>query len=150
MTITPAPAEGTNSIEIGYSVAADTAEEILAMRCAELYNGAQDTRVFVYGDGTNRCFYSGIDFDGLPRADYFPELNVAHVGDANTPVTAMIRHYDRLLCLQAGQRVEHRLRAADACRRLGDGGLLRLAHQQERGLLRAGAGGAGGEPAAHA
>ena len=100
VTITPAPAEGTNSIEIGYSVAADTAEEILAMRCAELYNGAQDTRVFVYGDGTNRCFYSGIDFDGLPRADYFPELNVAHIGDANTPVTAMIRHYDRLLAFK--------------------------------------------------
>ena len=100
VTITPAPAEGTNSIEIGYSVAADTAEEILAMRCAELYNGAQDTRVFVYGDGTNRCFYSGIDFDGLPRADYFPELNVAHIGDANTPVAAMIRHYDRLLAFK--------------------------------------------------
>ena len=100
VTITPAPAEGTNSIEIGYSVADDTADEIQAMRYAELYNGSQDTRVFVYGDGTNRCFYSGIDYDGLPRADYFPDLNVAHVGDGNTPITAMIRHYDRLLCFK--------------------------------------------------
>ena len=100
VTITPAPSEGTNSIEIGYSVADDTADEIQAMRYAELYNGSQDTRVFVYGDGTNRCFYSGIDYDGLPRADYFPDLNVAHVGDGNTPITAMIRHYDRLLCFK--------------------------------------------------
>ena len=100
VTIAPAPAEGTNSIEIGYSVAGDTAAEIRAMRYAELYNGSQDTRVFVYGDGTNRCFYSGIDYDGLPRADYFPDLNVAHVGDENTPITAMIRHYDRLLCFK--------------------------------------------------
>lgn len=100
VTIAPAPAEGTNSIEIGYSVAEDTAEEIRAMRYAELYNGSQDTRVFVYGDGTNRCFYSGIDYDGLPRADYFPDLNVAHVGDENTAITAMIRHYDRLLCFK--------------------------------------------------
>lgn len=100
VTITPAPAEGTNSIEIGYSVAEDTAAEIRAMRYAELYNGSQDTRVFVYGDGTNRCFYSGIDYDGLPRADYFPDLNVAHVGDENTAITAMIRHYDRLLCFK--------------------------------------------------
>ena len=100
VTIAPAPAEGTNSIEIGYSVAEDTAAEIRAMRYAELYNGSQDTRVFVYGDGTNRCFYSGIDYDGLPRADYFPDLNVAHVGDENTPITAMIRHYDRLLCFK--------------------------------------------------
>ncbi len=100
VTIAPAPAEGTNSIEIGYSVTGDTAGEIRAMRYAELYNGSQDTRVFVYGDGTNRCFYSGIDYDGLPRADYFPDLNVAHVGDENTAITAMIRHYDRLLCFK--------------------------------------------------
>lgn len=100
VTITPAPSEGTNSIEIGYSVADDTKDEILAMRYAELYNGSQDTRVFVYGDGTNRCFYTGIDYDGLPRADYFPDLNVAHVGDENTAITAMIRHYDRLLCFK--------------------------------------------------
>ena len=100
ITITPAPAEGTNSIEIGYSVSENTRSEIVGMRYAELYNGSQDTRVFVYGDGTNRCFYSGVDYDGLPRADYFPDLNVAHVGDANTPITAMIRHYDRLLCFK--------------------------------------------------
>lgn len=100
VTIAPAPAEGTNSIEIGYSVADDTHDEILSMRYAELYNGSQDTRVFVYGDGTNRCFYSGVDYDGVPRADYFPDLNVAHVGDANTAITAMIRHYDRLLCFK--------------------------------------------------
>lgn len=100
VTIAPAPAEGTNSIEIGYSVTEDTHDEILGMRYAELYNGSQDTRVFVYGDGTNRCFYSGLDYDGLPRADYFPDLNVAHVGDENTAITAMIRHYDRLLCFK--------------------------------------------------
>lgn len=100
VTIAPAPAEGTNSVEIGYSVADDTADEIQAMRYAELYNGSQDTRVFVYGDGTNRCFYSGLDYDGVPRADYFPDLNVAHVGDENTAITAMIRHYDRLLCFK--------------------------------------------------
>ena len=100
VTISPALPEGTNSIEVGWTVYGDTAEEILAMRYAELYNGSQDTRVFIYGDGTNRAFYSGIDFDGAPRADYFPDLNVAHVGDENTPITAMIRHYDRLLCLK--------------------------------------------------
>ncbi len=100
VTITPAPAEGTNSLEIGWTMATDTAAEIRAMRYAELYNGEQDTRVFVYGDGSNRCFYSGIDYDGLPRADYFPDLNVAHIGDANTAVTAMIRHYDRLLAFK--------------------------------------------------
>lgn len=100
VTFTTAPAEGTNSIEIGWSVTGNTAADIKAMRYAELYNGAQDSRIFVYGDGTNRCFYTGIDYDGVPRADYFPDLNVAMVGDSNTPITAMIRHYDRLLAFK--------------------------------------------------
>ena len=100
VTFTTAPAEGTNSIEIGWSVTGNTASDIKAMRYAELYNGAQDSRIFVYGDGTNRCFYTGIDYDGIPRADYFPDLNVAQVGDSNTPITAMIRHYNRLLAFK--------------------------------------------------
>lgn len=100
VTITPAPAEGTNSLEVGWTVGANSAAEVRAMRFAELYNGEQDTRVFIYGDGSNRALYTGVDFDGLPRADYFPDLNVAHVGDANTPITAMIRHYDRLLAFK--------------------------------------------------
>lgn len=100
VTFTTAPAEGTNSIEIGWAVTGSTASDIKAMRYAELYNGAQDSRIFVYGDGSNRCFYTGIDYDGIPRADYFPELAVAQVGDSNTPITAMIRHYDRLLAFK--------------------------------------------------
>ena len=71
------------------------------MKCAELFNGAQDTRVFLYGDGSNKAIYSGLDYDGNGRADYFPDLNEAAVGDENTPVTALIRHYDRLLCFKA-------------------------------------------------
>lgn len=100
VNFTSAPVEGTNSIEIGWSVTGNTASDIKAMRYAELYNGAQDSRIFVYGDGTNRCFYTGIDYDGIPRADYFPDLNVAQVGDSNTPITAMIRHYNRLLAFK--------------------------------------------------
>ncbi|HIV21474.1 MAG TPA: hypothetical protein IAC81_05765, partial [Candidatus Scatomorpha stercorigallinarum] len=97
-----APAEGVNSVEVGWTASASSAAEVRAMRFAELYNGAQDTRVFLYGDGSNAAIYSGIDFDGQPRADYFPELNVAHVGEANAPLTAMIRHYDRLLAFKPG------------------------------------------------
>ena len=100
LTFTTAPAEGVNSLEIGWTVPEDTAADIRAMRYAELYNGAQDSRIFVYGDGTNRAFHTGVDYDGTPRADYFPELGVVHVGDSNTPITAMIRHYDRLLAFK--------------------------------------------------
>jgi hypothetical protein len=69
---------------------------VTAMRFAELYNGANDNRVFLYGDGTNTAIYSGLDYDGEERADYFPDLNVLEVGARNAPVTGMIRHYAQL------------------------------------------------------
>ena len=97
VTFSEAPPEGTNIVEITYVASAEYSKEVRSMRYAELYNGAQDTRVFLYGDGSNKALYSDIDTNGEPRADYFPDLNVAHIGDANTPITAMIRHYNRLL-----------------------------------------------------
>ena len=100
VTITPAPNKGTDTIEITYTVATDERSSVGMMRFAELYNGSGDGRVFLYGDGTNRAIYSGIDYDGQATAEYFPELNVLDIGDANTPITAMIRHYSRLLAFK--------------------------------------------------
>ncbi len=100
VTFDAPPQRGTNTLEIAWSVDTKQREQVTSMRYAELYNGAQDTRVFLYGDGSNRTIYSGLDHDGNARADYFPELNEASVGDANTPITAMIRHYNRLLCFK--------------------------------------------------
>lgn len=70
---------------------------------AELYSGTTDTRVFIYGDGTNRALYSGMDYDGMPRADYFPDLYEVHIGDANTPITGMIRHYSTLVAYKPNE-----------------------------------------------
>ena len=95
------PAAGTNTIEITWTAQTSYRSQVIGMTCAELFNGAQDTRVFLYGDGSNKAIYSGLDYDGVGRADYFPDLNEAAVGDANTPIRAMIRHYDRLLCFKA-------------------------------------------------
>lgn len=94
-----APAAGTNTIEITYVSAGDGAE-VKKMRFAEIYNGATDNRVFLYGDGSNRALYSGLDYDGNPTAEYFPDLNVLDIGDANTPVTQLIRHYSRLIAFK--------------------------------------------------
>jgi len=68
------------------------------MRFAELFNGTTDSRIFLYGDGSNRTIYSGVDnATGKPSAAYFPDLYEAAIGEENTPITAMIRHYSRLL-----------------------------------------------------
>lgn len=98
VTFTTAPAKSVNSYEIGYAVSTTFRSQVTAMRYGELYNSTQDTRVFIYGDGTYKALYSGIDYDGQPRADYFPDLYEMTFGDANTPITGMIRHYSRLIC----------------------------------------------------
>lgn len=70
------------------------------MKYVEMYNGTTDSRIFLYGDGTNRVYYSDFDENGVPRADYFPELNVINIGSENTPVTGLIRHYSRLIAFK--------------------------------------------------
>lgn len=72
-------------------------EQVLAMRYSELYNGNQDNRVFLYGDGTNKAIYSGLDENGQPSAEYFPDLNECRFGSDTSPITAIIKHYNRLL-----------------------------------------------------
>ena len=101
VTFAQAPAMGTNTMEIGWTMAESFRDQVLHMRWGELYAGSQDTRIFLYGDGSNRAIYSGLDYDGKPRADYFPDLNEVSVGDANTPITGMIRHYSRLSCFKS-------------------------------------------------
>jgi hypothetical protein len=97
VTFSTAPEKGINTIEIAWEVKKNFRDKALAMKYAETFNGANDNRVFLYGDGTNEAYYSGLDNDGKPRADYFPDMNVLKVGDANTPITALIRHYSRLI-----------------------------------------------------
>lgn len=92
-----APEKGENTLEVTYTVQEDDRAAVTRMRFAEIYNGATDSRVFLYGDGSNRALYSGLDYNGNPTAEYFPDLNVLDIGDANTPITQLIRHYSRMI-----------------------------------------------------
>jgi hypothetical protein len=96
VTFAASPAAGTNTLEVEYMASVSLRSQVEAMRFAEIYNGATDNRVFLYGDGTNKAFYSGLDNNGSERADYFPDLNVLNVGSANTPITALIRHFSQM------------------------------------------------------
>lgn len=98
ITFNSVPTKGVESFEVEYTVANDFTSQVLAMRYSELYSGTQDTRVFLYGDGSNEAFYSGLDGNGRPCAEYFPDMNEVAVGDKNTPITGMIRHYSSLIC----------------------------------------------------
>ena len=106
VTFSTAPAKAVNSYEIGYTAKKhsddatipDYRAQVTGNLFAELYAGNQDTAIFIYGDGTNRTLYTGMDYNGQPRADYFPDQYEVHVGDSNTPITSMIRHYSDLVC----------------------------------------------------
>ena len=102
VTFASAPAAGTNAIEIGYSVGTSLRAQIEAMTLAEYYNGENDNRIFVYGDGSNKAFYSGLDYNGRPTAEYFPDLNAVHIGDSNTPLYDLLRHYNELIAFKDG------------------------------------------------
>lgn len=101
ITFKTAPAQAANGIEVAWTMPTNFASSVRAMRYSELFSGMTDSRVFIYGDGTNEIFYSSIDYDGKPRADYFPDLNEAAIGDENTPVTALIRHYSKLVIFKS-------------------------------------------------
>lgn len=99
-TLSVTPAVGTNTIEIGYTYPTTYRSQITAMKYAELYNGATDNRIFIYGDGSNKAYYSDLDYNGAATAEYFPDLNVVNIGDSNTPVTGMVRHYNQLMAFK--------------------------------------------------
>ncbi len=101
VTFSSPPPQGVNTVTITWRKGSGSREKVTAMRWAEFYNGATDARVFLYGDGTNEAVYSDLDENGQPTAEYFPEGNALAVDTANTPITAMIRHYDRLLVFKS-------------------------------------------------
>ena len=96
------PAEAENNYEIGWHVADSDTDRSTAvsMSRSEFFNGSQDTRVFLYGDGSANAIYSDLDYDGKPRADYFPDLNQLTVGTANTPLTALVRQYSHMIAFK--------------------------------------------------
>ena len=101
VTFGTAPEAGVNTIEIAWTFPASSRAQVASMRFSEQYNGANDNRVFLYGDGSNKTVYSGLDYNGKPTAEYFPDMNEMAVGGENTPVTGMIRQYSRLIVFKS-------------------------------------------------
>ena len=88
-------------MEIRYTVHNTLRPQVEAMRFAEQFNGAADTRVFLYGDGSAKAIYCGVTEDGTASAEYFPDLFEVLVGSENSPITGMIKYYDRLISFKA-------------------------------------------------
>lgn len=113
ITFETQPAPGENSIEVEYNGTgratdgsgfySSSGAVLSGMNLFETYNGVTDSRIFLYGNGTNKIYYSDYDLNGVPRADYFPALNVISIGAENSPVTGLIRHYSRLIAFKENE-----------------------------------------------
>lgn len=98
---TSAPIKGVGNVEITYSTDPEAAEaarmQILSCRLHEEYNGSTDTRLFIGGNGTNMCYYTGVTQDGEATAMYFPAMNEVAVDMSGSAITGLVRHYSKLL-----------------------------------------------------
>lgn len=105
-TFTTAPVKGVGNVEFTYDTDAAAAGEnrmkIVKMMLAEAYNGSTDTRLFVAGDGSNICYYSGVTQDGEATPMYFPIMNEIAVDMTSAAVTGLVRHYSKLMVFTRG------------------------------------------------
>lgn len=100
-TFNNAPEKGVANVEVTYTTDETAAEEnrlkIVKMPLVEAYNGSTDTRLFVAGDGSNICYYTGVPASGEVTALYFPAMNEVAVDMSASPITGLVRHYSKLL-----------------------------------------------------
>ena len=96
-----APVKGVANVEITYRGDPEQAktdrDRVLNMTLSESYNGATDTRLFLAGDGSNVCIYSGVPNSGDITELYFPAMNEVAVDMGAGAVTDIVRSDNRLL-----------------------------------------------------
>ena len=100
-TFDEVPPKGVGNVEFTYcaneAISEETRMQIIKCRLHEEYNGSTDTRLFSAGNGTNKCYYTGVTYDGEATAMYYPALNEVSVDMSNSQITGMTRHYSKLL-----------------------------------------------------
>lgn len=101
ITFAKAPEAGNSNVKVWYTMPNTLRALVEGMRYSEQFNGAADTRVFLYGDGSAKAIYCGVTEDGKASAEYFPDLYEMQVGSANAPLTGMVKYYDRLMSYKA-------------------------------------------------
>lgn len=101
-TFAGATQKGVNNVRFRASLNDDLTagafRKFMSMRHCEAYNGATDTRLFFYGDGTNICYYTGAPAYG--RGLYIPAGNEIAVDSSASAITGMVRHYSRLMAFK--------------------------------------------------
>lgn len=98
ITLTTAPAEATDALEVCYTLAATESRRsiITAYRYAMIFGGNTDNRIFIWGSEDEPCTIRHTALgDGVLNPEYFPENSFRVIGD--TAITDIIQQYDRQL-----------------------------------------------------
>lgn len=87
---------GLNNIEVTYRKAHSLRERIVKCAHSMMFGSNADTRVFLWGNESfsSYRFHSELA-DGVPSAEYFPELNYTSIGSSS--ITDIVQQYDRQL-----------------------------------------------------
>lgn len=109
VTFTVAPINLADNIEIKWTKGTGNRSAIEKCRGEITYNGANDTRVFMWGnaDFQNRRYHSGLaDVNntgfGVPSAEYFPATNYYDIGSNENAITDIVKQYDRQIIFTDG------------------------------------------------
>lgn len=99
-TFSSPPPRGDNNVQFHCYIDADedltaAREKFYNMKYCEAFNGATDSRLFFYGDGTNVCYYTGVPAFGSGL--YVPVGNEIAADTSPGPITGMARHYSKLI-----------------------------------------------------
>lgn len=96
ITFVTAPITGQDNVDIGWTKGTGQRDLVYKCRAALLYGGANDTRVFIWGnnDCKNRRFYTGLA-DGVPSAEYFPANYYSDIGSSQYAITDIVKQHDR-------------------------------------------------------
>lgn len=95
------PTTGVDNVDISWTKGSGSRTEITANFHAMFFGGQNDSRIFVYGDGTNRYYFTGLA-NGVPSAEYFPALNYREISSDEFAVTDIVRQYDRQIIYTNG------------------------------------------------
>jgi hypothetical protein len=108
VTFNSPPANVANNVEIKWTKGSGSRSYIEGCRDTLIYNGENDTRVFMWGNATykNRRYHSALaDVTGtlpVPSAEYFPTTNYYDIGTSEFSITDIIKQYDRQIIYTDG------------------------------------------------
>lgn len=96
ITFTTAPQEGNMNVRMTFTIKddvfADRRAEILNCKYYDTFGGSNNSRLFVAGSGGSKYFWSEA-YD----ISYFPELNIATLGNTEEDITGFGRQYNVLI-----------------------------------------------------